>query len=68
MSAQIRMERKEYYQILEQAQKGDIDITGWLEWFLNCLKRAVESSYNTLGKVMYKHEFWTKIFFVNKKR
>lgn len=60
MSAQIRIERKDYYEILEQSQKGNLDITEWLEWFLNCLERGVESSYNTLEKVMYKHQFWTK--------
>lgn len=60
MSAQIRIERKEYYEILEQAQKGKLDITNWLEWFLSCLKRAIESSYDILEKVIYKHNFWTK--------
>ena len=60
MSSQIRIERKEYYEILEQVQKGSLNITDWLEWFLNCLKRAIESSYNTLEKVIYKHSFWTK--------
>ena len=60
MSSQIRIERKEYYEILEQVQKGSLNITDWLEWFLNCLKRAIESSYNTLENVIYKHSFWTK--------
>ncbi len=60
MSSQIRIERKEYYEILEQVQNGSLNITDWLEWFLNCLKRAIESSYNTLEKVIYKHSFWTK--------
>lgn len=37
MSAQIRIERKQYYEILEKIQKGDLDITKWIEWFLSCL-------------------------------
>ena len=38
MSAQIRSERKEYYHILEKIQKGTLDITEWLLWYLKCLK------------------------------
>src|SRR5277367_5878612 len=37
MSAQIRQERKAYYEILELTQKGNLDITDWLGWFLYCL-------------------------------
>ena len=40
MSAQIRRERKEYYALLERTQKGNLDVTSWQDWFLNCLKRA----------------------------
>ena len=40
MSAQIRLERTAYYDLLEKTQKGDLDITPWLEWFLGCLDRA----------------------------
>lgn len=58
MSAQIRKERKQYYHILEQTQKGTLDITLWLEWFLECLLNALYDSEKTLGKVLRKHEFW----------
>jgi len=58
MSAQIRNERKQYYDILEQTQKGDLDITKWLEWFLCCLRNALKSSNIILEKVLLKHEFW----------
>lgn len=40
VSAQIRMERKHYYEILERTQKGDLDITEWLLWFLNCVDNS----------------------------
>ena len=60
MSAQIRLERKKYYEILEQSQKGTIDITNWLEWFLNCLMNALNASNEILSKVLYKHSFWNK--------
>ena len=60
MSSQIRLERKEYYQILERTQTGTLDVTNWLVWFLKCLKNAVESSSVTLEKVIFKHNFWMK--------
>ncbi len=58
MSTQIRTERKKYYDILEKTQKGTPDITGWLEWFLNCLLNSLEASETILGKVIFKHNFW----------
>ena len=60
MSAQIRLERKEYYDILERTQKGDLDITEWIKWFLNCLINALKSSDTVLAKVLFKADFWTK--------
>jgi len=58
MSAQIRLERNAYYGILEATQRGDLDITPWLEWFLNCLDRAIEGAEGTLASVLYKARFW----------
>jgi len=58
MSAQIREERKAYYDILEATQKGDLDITPWLEWFLGCLERAFNSAEKILATVMMKAHFW----------
>jgi Fic family protein len=58
MSAQIRKERKEYYDMLESTQKGDLDITPWLVWFLNCLDRAIVSTEETLSRVLKKSRFW----------
>ncbi|MEM1325465.1 MAG: Fic family protein [Bacteroidota bacterium] len=60
MSAQIRLERKAYYDILEETQKGDLDITDWLIWFLNCLINALKASSTIIQKVMQKHQFWLK--------
>jgi len=58
MSAQIRVERKDYYNILEKTQKGHLDITEWILWFLNCLINAINATEDTLSKVLYKAEFW----------
>jgi Fic family protein len=60
MSAQIRQERNAYYDILESTQKGDLDITSWLEWFLGCLDRAFDRAERTLANVFRKARFWEK--------
>jgi len=58
MSGQIRVERKAYYDVLEATQKGDLDITGWLEWFLGCLGRAIDGAEKILAAVLMKARFW----------
>jgi len=58
MSAQIRIERKDYYDMLENTQKGELDITAWLEWFLGCLDRAFNGAETILAAVLAKAEFW----------
>jgi Fic family protein len=60
MSAQIRLERNAYYDILESTQKGHLDITPWMEWFLGCLDRAFDGAENTLAIVFKKADFWKK--------
>ncbi|WP_425993043.1 Fic family protein [Brevundimonas sp. TWP2-3-2] len=60
MSAQIRLERKTYYTLLETTQKGDLDITAWLEWFLDCLERAFEGAESILANVLAKARFWER--------
>jgi Fic family protein len=60
MSAQIRKERKEYYDILETTQKSSLDITRWLIWFLQCLDRAIAATDETLSGVLRKAKFWEK--------
>ena len=58
MSAQIRKERNAYYDILEKTQRGNLDITEWLEWFLQCLHRAMNASEEILSAVLKKAVFW----------
>ena len=57
MSSQIRAERKAYYDILERTQRGTTDVTGWLDWFLGCLGRSIESSATALSAVLAKARF-----------
>jgi Fic family protein len=61
LSTQIELERKDYYNQLEKQQRGTPEITGRLEWFLDCLGRAVSSAEKTLSKVLYKAQLWDKI-------
>ena len=58
MSAQIKTERKEYYTILEISQKSNLDITSWIDWFLNCLTNSLNETNFILAKVLHKHFFW----------
>ncbi|MBA3900390.1 MAG: Fic family protein, partial [Bacteroidetes bacterium] len=60
MSAQIRIERKQYYEILEKTQKGNLDITDWITWFLKCLINALKSTDSILNRILFKADFWNR--------
>ena len=59
-SAQIQRERKHYYDQLEATQKGSLDVTPWLSWFLGCLLRAVQGADASLAGVLGKTQFWQR--------
>jgi Fic family protein len=59
-SAQIQRERKAYYAQLEAAQKGPLNVTPWLHWFLGCLLRAVQGADTALASVLSKAQFWQR--------
>lgn len=61
MSTQIEAEKKQYYLKLEQSQKGGVDITSWLEWFLGCLGRAIAGAEAGLASVLRKAKVWERI-------
>lgn len=60
MSSQIRKERSDYYTTLEWSQKGELDITRWQTWFLECLERALDGASDILGAVLEKAQFWER--------
>ncbi len=60
MSAQIMKSKKEYYDILESTQKGSLDVSQWLVWYFDRLTEALESTDNSLSKVLVKARFWEK--------
>jgi Fic family protein len=60
LSAQIQRERKQYYEQLEATQRGTMDVTPWLDWFLACLLRAVQGADGLLAGVLDKAQFWQR--------
>ena len=60
MSAQMNQQKKSYYNILEITQKGNLDITEYLLWFLHCLTDALQESIQTFSRTIEKQRFWDK--------
>jgi Fic family protein len=60
MSSQIQREKKAYHDTLEKCQKGSLDISEWMNWYLECLRRALHESYAILGSVLEKAAFWKR--------
>lgn len=58
MSASILEDRAGYYQVLENSQKGDLDITRWLSWFLATLLRSLEQALANIDRILAKARFW----------
>lgn len=61
LSGQIQRERSAYYEILERTQRGNLDVTEYLLWFLEVLGRALQSAQSTLDTVLFKARFWQRI-------
>jgi len=61
MSAQIRDQRAEYYRTLELTQRGTMNVTAWMDWFLGCLSRAIERSQAALSGVVERTRYWEKL-------
>ena len=65
MSSQIQKNRKEYYEILEKTQKGSMDITNWIKWFLENILLAINSSEDIIKNIIERVEFWQKYAHIN---
>ena len=61
MSSQIMRERNDYYGMLEATQTGTMDVTAWMDWFVSCLGRAIDSSQEPISAVLEKAKFWDSI-------
>jgi len=60
LSNQILTEKKKYYEVLQTVQYSSGDITEWIDWFLNCLYRALIATEQTMNDILLKSEFWDK--------
>ena len=60
LSSAILNSRKTYYEQLEKTQKGSIDITGWIAWFLVTLYQAVTASIGKMDRIIKKTDFWNR--------
>ena len=58
MSAQVALQRRSYYDVLERTQKGELDISEWLLWFLERLNDAITTSMDTVVRTLHKASFW----------
>lgn len=61
MAEQILAEREEYYVVLERTQRGDSDVTLWLVWFLQTLKKAIDQSSEKINRVLERAGYWRKL-------
>lgn len=60
LSAAFMARRNEYYAALENAQRGELDITPWLEWFLDALQTALEQALDCIARILAKKKFWQR--------
>lgn len=61
LSARVEKERAAYYDILERTQRGEMDVTPWLSWFLEQTAEACESAETTVSRVLAKARFWLRV-------
>lgn len=60
MSAEINRNKKEYYEVLERTQKGNLDITEWILWFFSCLEKAIVRASESVEQTLRKAAYWDK--------
>ncbi len=53
-------EREVYYEVLKHTNNGNVDITEWLQWFLECMSRAILRSKDLLSNIIQKARFWKR--------
>jgi Fic family protein len=58
LSSQLEAERKDYYLQLEKQKRGSLEITDWLEWFLACLRRAIDGAESRVQNILFKSRLW----------
>lgn len=60
LSAQILREQESYYTVLEHTQRGELDVTEWLAWFLKQVEAAATAAEQAVTNTLAKARFWLK--------
>jgi Fic family protein len=60
LSAQIMRRREANYAVLERTQRGTLNVTDWLGWFLEQVASACELAEGTIEHVLAKARFWLR--------
>jgi len=60
ISKEISKDKKDYYNILEQMGKNNVDITNWLKWFIKIFLKALKETQWIVDQVFNKSIFWNK--------
>lgn len=60
LSSQIRRDRSDYYGSLERTEMGDLDVTAWLSWFIDCFSKALDAADQACAGVLRKADFWQR--------
>lgn len=58
MSVAILKRRKDYYRILEQTQRGELDVTAWIVWFVDTLEQTLDQAMAAIDGTLHKTLFW----------
>ncbi|MEO6065320.1 MAG: Fic family protein [Lysobacterales bacterium] len=58
MSRQLMRERDAYYRQLSEAQRGTLDVTAWVTWFIAQFCRACIASQEVISGALDKNRFW----------
>lgn len=58
LSHVIERNRSDYYNLLEQCQRGNGDITQWVNWFLDIVTEAGKEAGGHFQRLMKRTQFW----------
>ena len=62
LSQQIWQDRGSYYEQLQNAtSRANMDVTPWVHWFISCIHKAADSSWEQMQSAMRKTLFWADL-------
>ena len=60
VSSELKRRQKEYYEMLDRASTGTMDITDWVEWYLRCLVDSYSHAIERIQKAFKVRSFFQK--------